>query len=120
MATVTLLGRSHDLVQHPSEAVRWEVTILATISVIRGRAAALAATIPGCEKRFGIPALTRCGYAVPVWGEAAFNALRKAGVRLDDIMAQGEIALDFLTDGLVTEADVQAAEDFSEAPAEPT
>lgn len=120
MASVTLLGRTHELVQHPSEAVRWEIAALANVSALRARAAAIAATVPGAEKRYGMPALVRCGYAVPVWGEQAFNALRKAGVKLDDVLAEGETALEFVTDGLVTESDVKAAEDFSEAPAEPT
>jgi hypothetical protein len=120
MPIVTLGGREHTLTLPSSYAVRWEVAALAHVSVIRARSAALALTIPGGERGYKMPALSRCGFSVAVYGGEAFDALTAAGIALDDILAQGEIALDYLTDGLVTAKDVDAAEDFSGAPVDPT
>ena len=120
MASLELLGKSYDLVVPASYAVRWEIAALANVSVIRARAASIVATVPGAEKRLKVQPLSRHGFSVGSWAGDCFDALTKAGVKLEAIMADGETAIDFLTDGLVTEADVDAAEGFSEAPAEQT
>lgn len=120
MATVTLGGREHTLALPASHAIRWEVAGLANVSALRARAAALALTIPGAERTYKIPPLVRCGFSVGVYGGEAFDALSARGVGLDEVLEHGATALEFLTADLVTEKDVQAAEDFSEAPAEPT
>lgn len=120
MPTVTLGGREHTLALPASYAIRWEVAALVNVSVLRARAAALALAIPGADRAYKIPPLARCGYSIGEFGGAAFDALSSAGVKLDEVLSQGEIALDFLADGLVTAKDVDAAEGFSEAPAEQT
>lgn len=120
MASVTVLGQSYDLAPPASYALRWEIAALPHTSVIRARAAALVACAPQLERRLKVPPLARCGFSAGAWAGECFDALAKAGVKLDAIMRDGETALDVLTDGLVTEADVDAAEGFSEAPADPT
>ena len=118
---INLLGQAVTLVVPPSYAVRWECAALVHVSMLRARSAALGLTLPQpMQKRLKLPTLVACGYSLAVYGGAVFDALAAAGVKMDDVLAVGAVALDVVTDGLVTEADVRAAEDFSEAPGKAT
>ncbi len=99
----------HEIQLHPppSMASRWEIFLLGPKNPWRAFGAALAA----CWKGPGRPAATleRSGWSVAAWGGAVVDELVARGIEPAQVNAVGAVAFGLLSEGLITEDQVQAA-----------
>lgn len=110
----------HEIQLHPppSMASRWEIFLLGPTNPWRAFGAALAA----CWKGPGRPTATlaRSGWSVAAWGGAVVDELVARGIEPAKVNAVGAVAFGLLSEGLITEEQVQAAENGSGAGAPST
>lgn len=128
MATVTIKGGEFALEQPRSATVRYEITDLGRKAPRRAFGAALGQCCPKLGRMLAkrakdvedappAPTLQSCGYDVARYAGEFVDALVEAGVPMSEILAAGATAFDFITEGLVSAAEVKEAEGNSSAPA---
>lgn len=115
-ATVTLLDKPLNLRRPTSLSAGWEAVALRSVSEVAACGAALALCWPAPGR--GVeppPALFTAlhSQSIASWGRAAADALLLRGVKLGDLMTAGAEALEVISEALLPESDVKAAEAFS-------
>jgi hypothetical protein len=119
MPSVTLTFKGKPAAEYNLEPARSqcdldEVLGLAQVdgNGLRARAAAIGLSVPRLTRQLKVAAYTN-----PVkFGGSMYDALRTAGVSREEIIAGGDEAVRWLMSQVITEAEVKAAEGFSEPP----
>ena len=110
--TVSLAGVDVPLTRPTSASARWDVYSAATSNPNRAFAAALALCWTGAGKPRARLAAHR--YDALAWGGAVLDELVDRGVPLPEVIGAGLVAWQLCGEGLITGAEVDEAEGFSD------
>lgn len=119
MSSITLTFKGKPAAEYKLEPARSqcdldEVLGLSTVdgNGLRARAAAIGLSVPRLVRQLKV-----AGYTNPVkFGGSVYDALRTHGISREEIIAAGDEAIRWLMSQVISEAEVKAAEGFSEPP----
>ncbi len=112
---ITVTVGKHTVVLRPpkSQAIRWEILMLASKAKPRACAAALAACWRSPDRPS--PSYTQHRYDCGSFGGAVLDELLERGVPFSKVVEAGMVALDVIADGLVSAEAIEDAETFTAA-----
>lgn len=113
---ISLLGHTWTPSVPADAALAWDILVLQHHNNLRASAAALVVTWAPQPKNQRPPvSYSQHGYNTGAFGGSCVNALIERGVDVDEIAAQGLVALEAIKASVISKEDVEAAEVFSVA-----